>query len=200
MRITCRFALLSLFALPALVGAQIPWDGVSNSPNGGNPIQPPPWGVIALGGDVQATIMPVEFNGNPGYNNFMYESTRFGGNVMSIGYEKTNLGTTVDLGSFSAGTEIIFAMLNPIGQTFYTGSAYLANTIDGDIHADVYNQGGGSRVDFEDVPFNQGSDGNYGDASLFVSNTMAMAVPEPAPLAVLGLGALGILVRRRRRQ
>ena len=143
--------------------------------------------LISLGGDVKVSI--VHFTGGPGYTSAMAVETP------SYYYLGTNRedGNSVDLGTISAGTEIVLSLTNPYGDKFITGSA--SSNFDNFAHANVSRISADTfRVDFEDLT--GGGDQNYGDGSFEISGVQA--VPEPTTMAVLGLGLLGVARRRRK--
>lgn len=112
----------------------------------------------------------------------------------------TPLGTTVDLGSFPVGTELVFQLyVNNTGYSYYTGPA--SRNPDSHTHARV--QAGWmtdtTLVSFEDLyngPF------DFNDLSFSFTNTTAgsTTVPEPDPLMLMlaGLGLVALMVRLRK--
>lgn len=106
----------------------------------------------------------------------------------------TSVGTTFDLGIFSAGDELIFRLhVVNTGNDWKTGGGY--RNADGLAHANIvmnWNNSGETWVGFEDLY--GGGDGDYDDHTFSFSNT---AVPEPASLMVLGLGGLALIRRKR---
>lgn len=112
----------------------------------------------------------------------------------------TPLGTTVDLGSFTPGTELIFQLyVNNTGDSFYTGPA--SRNPDSHTHARVQADWlpGTTLVSFEDLyngPF------NFNDLSFSFTNTTSgsVSVPEPNPLVLMlaGIGIVGLMARSRR--
>ena len=113
-----------------------------------------------------------------------------------------NPGDTVNLGSFAAGTELLFKLhVNDTGNDFFTGPG--SRNPDQHTHARVQDAWlpGVTLVSFEDL-FNGPFD--YNDLSFSFSNTRSAvtAVPEPETYAMMlaGLGLLGFVARRRKQQ
>ncbi len=106
----------------------------------------------------------------------------------------TPIGTTFDLGSFAAGTELVFAIyvLNT-GDTFYSGDA--SRNSDGLAHAvvDTEYTADAAYVGFEDLL--GGGDMDYDDV-MFSFTNVSVDLPEPTPLALLLAGVFGLAVRR----
>jgi len=112
----------------------------------------------------------------------------------------TPVGTTIDLGSFTPGTELIFQLyVNNTGDSFYTGPA--SRNPDSHTHARAQADWlpGTTLVSFEDLyngPF------NFNDLSFSFTNTTSgpVSVPEPNPLVLMlaGIGIVGLMARSRR--
>ncbi|MEO6363140.1 MAG: PEP-CTERM sorting domain-containing protein [Caldimonas sp.] len=160
------------------------------------PIAPP--GTEGFSVVVSATgpvIARYEGNSAAFSNNLFLNGTFIFNNQTSL------VGSTVDLGSFAAGTELIFRLqVTNTSQNYFTGSA--SRNPDGQAHARVQDnfETGRTLVSFEDLfngPF------NFNDLSFSFTNTRSevMApVPEPETYAMLlaGLAALGVWSRRRK--
>lgn len=111
----------------------------------------------------------------------------------------TPVGSSVDLGSFASGTELIFELfVNNTGYSFFTGPD--SRNPDGHAHARVEANwlAGTTLVSFEDLfngPF------NFNDLSFSFTNTTSGStdVPEPNPLLLMlvGIGLIGLAARYR---
>lgn len=84
----------------------------------------------------------------------------------------TAVGTSMDLGSFTEGTELVFKLIvGKTGNVFYTGPA--ARNPDGVVHADVETGTDQTLVGFEDL-FG-GGDRDYNDLVFAFTNVMPTA-------------------------
>jgi hypothetical protein len=112
----------------------------------------------------------------------------------------TKIGDTLNLGDFTADT-LIDVMLHVAntGNVFHTGPG--TNNIDGLAHALVtVGADGRTFVSFEDML--GGGDRDFNDHMFSLSNVHTVAaVPEPSMVLMMaaGLGILGFLERRRRK-
>jgi hypothetical protein len=111
-------------------------------------------------------------------------------------------GTTMNLGSFVAGTELTFRLDStswptPYERTWYSGGDTSLNA-DGQLHARIQDnwQSGVTLVSFEDLPY--GNSFNYNDLSFSLTYSAA-PVPEASTLllSLAGLGLMGTYLRRR---
>ncbi len=148
--------------------------------------------VIASGGHVIATYL----GNTASYSNDLYIDGTF-----IFNNHATPVGTTVDLGEFAAGTELVFRLhVNNTGNDFFTGDA--ARNADGLAHARVesnWSAAGTTLVSFEDLlGLPEGVNG-YNDLSFSFSNTVA-GVPEPETYALMLGGLVGIAAWSRRRK
>lgn len=156
--------------------------------------------LVGSTGDVIAT----DQGNSAAYSNDLYLASP-GGGVFVFNNHASAVGSTVNLGSFSVGTELVFSLyVRNTGQTYYTGPA--SRNPDNRAHARVQEnwQPNETLVSFEDL-FNGPFD--YNDLSFSFTNTVTTPppdpdpdgrVPEPQTLALLGLG-LGVLLGSRRR-
>nr|WP_320011504.1 PEP-CTERM sorting domain-containing protein [uncultured Desulfobulbus sp.] len=138
------------------------------------------------------------------YSNDLYLVVDGGSDFFIFNNHSSAVGSTVNLGSFAIGTELIFYIhVNNTGYDFYTGAA--TSNPDSNVHARVEEdwKTDTTLVSFEDLyngPF------AYNDLSFSFTNTCSTepepppAVPEPATMALFGLGIAGIAGFNRKRQ
>jgi hypothetical protein len=116
----------------------------------------------------------------------------------------STVGSTVNLGSFAAGTELVFRLDVPGTSYFGPAASYFtgagSRNPDGVAHAAVSMANGRTYVGFEDLNA-WISDCDYNDLVFSFTNTATAAVPEPATWAamLLGFGMVGAGMRTRRR-
>jgi len=122
--------------------------------------------------------------GNPG------DDGDFSNDLFIFNNLSSTVGSTVSLGSFSIGTELIFRLfVNDTGNNFLTGPA--SRNPDNQAHARVQENWMPNKtlVSFEDQlngPF------DFNDLSFSFANTGTTVVPEPSlTLSLLALGTLG---------
>jgi hypothetical protein len=122
--------------------------------------------------------------------------------ILGLNNHTSPHGLALNFGTVNAGDTLVFEMINlsPGG----VGPWYSDKSLNSDGVNHVYstNFGGdiaipaGTFVAFEDLP--NGGDFNYNDET-FVFTNVSTTVPEPATLllAALGLGVMGLLMRRK---
>lgn len=148
--------------------------------------------VIASGGVVTA-----KYEGNSaGYSNDL-----FLGSMFIFNNHASPVGSTMNLGSFAAGTELVFRLhVNNTGHDFYTGAA--SRNIDNLFHARVQHdwKPGTTLVSFEDLRGTPEGVNGYNDLSFSFTNTQVTPVPEPETYAMMlaGLALLGAAARRKK--
>jgi hypothetical protein len=173
--------------------------------------------LFATGGDVTATFL----GHTAGFTNELYLfdagdlSTPLAvtATVGSLGpgliftNQASKPGSSVNLGSFAVGTELVFAIyVRNTQQTFFMGPG--TRNPDGVIHAAVDNgvapqfpsygtvPPGSIAIGFEDL-FG-GGDLDYDDLGFAFSSVRRIQSPEPATLSLLAFGLAGLGVRRLR--
>lgn len=148
-----------------------------------------------------------KYKGNSAaYSNDLYlvDGSGPGSDLFIFNNHSSAVDSTVDLGSFAIGTELIFRLhVNNTGYDFFTGPA--SRNPDSNAHARVQSTGlpspefasNESLVSFEDLyngPF------DYNDLGFSFTNVANTApVPEPSSLLLLLAGAAGWRFGARRR-
>ena len=110
-------------------------------------------------------------------------------------------GQSFNFGEVVAGDSLVFVLTNIVPGSI--GPWYSQASMNSDLVNHVYSAfyagdaelSAGTYVSFEDLP--NGGDFNYNDIS-FVFSNVATDVPEPASIALLGLGMLGVAMARRK--
>ena len=167
--------------------------------------------LIATGGDVVVTFVSNE----AGYTSELFLDGALGDDIGAIFNNwTTELGTSMNLGSFEQGTELVFKLLvQQTANVFYTGDG--SRNLDGLVHAVIQDVAGQVLVGFEDIM--GGGDLDYNDLVFAFTNVMAedssgggagggdvggttgaAVVDEPSTLLLFGggLAMVGIAMRR----
>jgi uncharacterized membrane protein YgcG len=123
--------------------------------------------LIATGGDVVVTFM----TSGAGYTSELFLDGPVGDETGAIfNNSTTDLGSSVNLGSFAAGTELVFKLLvQQTGDAFFTGDA--SRNLDGLVHALMESAAGQVLVGFEDLY--GGGDLDYDDLVFAFANVIA---------------------------
>jgi hypothetical protein len=135
--------------------------------------------LIATGGDVTVTFA----SNDAGYTSGLYLQGLYGDDNALFNSWTTPVGTSINLGNFEAGTELVFKLVvQQTGDTFYTGPA--DRNLDGQVHALIENLAGQVMVGFEDL--RGGGDRDYNDLVFAFTNLNPSS--EPAPTGTTGAG------------
>ena len=126
-----------------------------------------------------------------------YSNDLYLNGVFIFNNQTTPWGSTVDLGSYAVGTELVFELrVQNTGDSFFTGPA--SRNPDAAPHARVQAEWvpGSTLVSFEDL---YGGPFDYNDLSFSFTNTVSVPEPSPWGLMLAGLGGVALASRRRLR-
>jgi hypothetical protein len=181
----------------ALSAQAIPVGPYYDSPNGGNPL---PTGQILItsGGDVTLTFLGPT---TAIYHDIVFIASPPNGLGQIFDNHGAAKGTTYDLGSFAAGTELEFALfVFNTSETWYSGPG--SRNADGFVHAYMLNNYEGlantTYVGFEDLAANAGADWNYVDDIFAVTGANAQVPDGASTFALLGLSLCSVVAYQRR--
>lgn len=144
------------------------------------------------------------YEGNSaGFNNNLYLVTDDGiddNDILIFNNHGSPVGSTLNLGSFAVGTELIFRLhVTNNDFSYYTGAA--SRNPDQSAHARVQANWAENTtlVSFEDL---LGGPFDFNDLSFSFTNTSAgpADVPEPATILLMSFGLAGVATMRRRRK
>ncbi len=192
-----NLARLSTFALACMIGSASAFDIA--------PVGTEGFKVIASNND---PVIASYLGTTAAYDNDLYLMLDSGGNsandgdfsndVFLFNNHATPVNTTFNLGSFTAGTELMFRLqVNSTGDHFYSGPA--SRNADGKPHARVQEnwQPNTTLVSFEDLYDTPEHPGGYNDLSFSFTNTTVSPAPEPESMLLLAFGLGGIWLRRK---
>jgi hypothetical protein len=178
----------AFFGLIGAASGQVPY------PTPGVPVVNGEKLIVAVTGDVKATYL----GSTAAFSDDLLLASPANGLGVIFNNHSTPVGTTVDLGTFTAGTELIFSeFVHNTGETYYTGPASRNN--DNVVHAyvvDNYPASGSTFVGFEDLP--NGGDFNYNDIDYTFTNTRASVPDVSATFSLLSMGLASLFVFARR--
>lgn len=151
--------------------------------------------LVKSDGNVTATF---QGSGGAGFTDDVYLESPPNSFGLIFSNHTTPVGTMFDLGSFPAGTELMFRMhVNDTALDYFTGPA--ERNPDNFPHALLDDLAIDSQllVGFEDLP--DGGDLSYNDAAFSLTNAVAGTVPEPgtAAIVIIGVASAALAVRRR---
>jgi hypothetical protein len=156
--------------------------------------------VVSNTNDVIATYLGTTAS----YTDLLFLDSPVNGLGQIFNNQASPVNSTVNLGSFAAGTELVFRLeVTNTGDNFYSGLA--SRNSDGLAHARAQSNWAPNTtlVSFEDLWGDPEGASGFNDLSFSFTNVQSTnPVPEPETYAMLlaGLGLLGFVARRRKQQ
>ena len=185
------FAALATLGVNAVAADAIPYPTAGTQ----NPVEYS--FVAATTGDIWAYFLD---GGGAGYTNTLSIFVNGAAAASSIfDNHTTTYGTSVDVGHFNAGDKIVF-QLNSSGGTWSSVKSANADGVNHVYSTSFSGSGGipsGVYVAFEDQY--GGGDFNYNDLAFSVTNVATVPEPETYAMLLAGLGIVGAIARRRKR-